>query len=294
VVDDVLPGLGARIAELRPQTPLRRADLELRRADEPGLWLGVSVSPLRDVTDRVVGRVINFQDLTELRRMEQSMRRTERLASVGQLAAGITHEIRNPLAAISGSVELLRQAPQVTDDDRALMAIVTREIERLNALVTDLLDYTNPRPRQVSTVDLGVLVDETLRVFRQDPTLGDAKVTAEVGDGTIEVDGDPEKLRQVLWNLLRNAAEAGGKGIEVHVSRNGQSALLEVRDDGPGIPAEVAQKIFDPFFSTKKRGSGLGLATCHSIVVEHGGTIEVGSQPGGTAFSIRLPLKSPS
>jgi two-component system sensor histidine kinase PilS (NtrC family) len=291
-IDDVIPGLGARIAELSPQSPLRRADLAIRREPVPTLWLGVSVSPLRDVTDRVVGRVINFQDLTELRRMEQSMRRAERLASVGELAAGITHEIRNPLASISGSVELLRQAPQVTDDDRALMAIVTREIERLNALITDLLDYTNPRPRQVSTVDLGVLVDETLRVFRQDPTLGKTTVNAEIEDATIIVDGDPEKLRQVLWNLLRNAAEAGGASITVAIARDGTSASMRIRDDGPGIPADVAQKIFDPFFSTKKRGSGLGLATCHAIVIEHGGTIEVESQPGATTFSIQLPLKT--
>src|SRR5207244_1507318 len=108
--------------------------------------VGVTVSPLRDEHDEVMGRVINFQDLTELKRLELHARRAERLATVGHLAAGIAHEIRNPLASISGSIELLRQSPQGSDDDRALMAIVNREIQRLDVLIGDLLDYTNPRP----------------------------------------------------------------------------------------------------------------------------------------------------
>jgi two-component system, NtrC family, sensor histidine kinase PilS len=296
-VDAALPGLGARLAVAMT---LRRADLEIARTGRPDLALGVSVSPLRDDTDGVVGRVINFQDLTELRKMEHKMRRAERLASIGQLAAGIAHEIRNPLASISGSIELLRQAPQVTDDDKALMAIVTREIERLDALISDVLEFTNPRPRQVVRVDLGVLVDETLAVFRQDPTVGAVAIAVEREPGELGLDADPGKLRQVLWNLLRNAAEAvtapgggGGGTIEVRVGRDGDRAVIEVADDGPGIPADVLPRIFDPFFSTKRKGTGLGLATCYSIVDEHGGSIEAEPRaPHGTRFVVRLPLAS--
>jgi two-component system sensor histidine kinase PilS (NtrC family) len=290
-VDTALPGLSTKLASA---TTLRRADLAAKRPDGRELALGVSVSPLRDVQDAVVGRVINFQDLTELRKMEQSMRRAERLATIGQLAAGIAHEIRNPLASISGSVELLRQAPQTTDDDKALMAIVTREIERLDALITDMLELTNPRPRQVVRLDLAMLIGETLAVFKQDPTLGVVRIDASLPETPIAIDGDPGKLRQVLWNLLRNSADAipqGVTAISIAARRDGGRAVIEVADDGPGIQADVIQRIFDPFFSTKKRGTGLGLATSQAIVVEHGGTIEV--EPGaekGTRFVIKLPL----
>jgi two-component system, NtrC family, sensor histidine kinase PilS len=292
-VEAALPGLGAKLADA---TTLRRADLVVPRGDGRELALGVSVSPLRDDRDGVVGRVINFQDLTELRKMEQKMRRAERLASIGELAAGIAHEIRNPLASISGSVELLRQAPQVTDEDKALMAIVTREIERLDALISDVLEFTNPRPRQVVRVDLAILVGETLAVFKQDPAVGAAVVEVEVAPAaqTLVVDSDPGKLRQVLWNLLRNAADAvaaGGSAIRVVLRRDGDRGVLEVADDGPGIPPEVLPRIFDPFFSTKKRGTGLGLATSYSIVEEHGGSLEAEPvAPHGTRFVLRLPL----
>ncbi|HLL25021.1 MAG TPA: histidine kinase dimerization/phospho-acceptor domain-containing protein, partial [Kofleriaceae bacterium] len=133
-IDQVMPGLSTLLVESKGE--LRRADLTI--ADD--LALGVTVSPLRDVRDQVIGRVINFTDLTELRRLEQHMRRSERLATVGQLAAGVAHEIRNPLASISGSIQLLKSSP-VSDDDRALMAIVNREVDRLNVLIGDLLDY---------------------------------------------------------------------------------------------------------------------------------------------------------
>jgi len=232
--------------------------------------------------------------------MEVQMRRGERMAAIGALAAGIAHEIRNPLASMSGSIELLRTSPQVSADDSALMNIVTREIDRLNALITDLLDYANPHPRSMVSFDLALLVRETLEVFGRDPGLGELEVRQEQVQGARDGDevvmvGDPSKLRQVLWNLLRNAADAasrGGKHVTVRVSRHDKTAEFRVNDDGPGIPPEHLQRIFDPFFTTKSRGTGLGLATCHGIVTEHNGTIDVKSQPGrGTTFVVRLPVE---
>src|SRR6185295_7029381 len=161
-VDKLMPGLSALIATGYGE--LKRADLQL--ADD--LTVGVTVSPLRDVKNQVIGRVVNFQDLTELRRLEAQSRRSERLAVVGQLAAGVAHEIRNPLASISGSIELLRQGPASSDEDRTLMAIIHREIQRLNVLIGDLLDYANPRPPQAVDFDLGVMVEETLQVARRE------------------------------------------------------------------------------------------------------------------------------
>jgi two-component system sensor histidine kinase PilS (NtrC family) len=286
-IEAVLPGLTALLAGSRGGE-LRRADLAFGE-----LSLGVTVSPLRDVRDQVIGRVVSFTDLTELRRLEQHMRRAERLATVGQLAAGVAHEIRNPLAAISGSIELLRQAP-ATDEDRTLMAIVHREVQRLNELIGDLLDYANPRPNQPVEFDLGVLVRETLQVSRGDPAFAGIETAVDVDD-PLAVHADPAKLRQVVWNLLRNAADAaaaGGKHVRVEARRapDGATATITIEDDGPGIAPDQVSRIFDPFFTTKKKGTGLGLATCHAIVAEHGGQIDLASELGkGTKMVVRIP-----
>jgi two-component system sensor histidine kinase PilS (NtrC family) len=285
-IDRLMPGLSALIATGLGE--LRRADLQLA-AD---LTVGVTVSPLRDVRNQVIGRVVNFQDLTELRRLEVQSRRSERLAMIGQLAAGIAHEIRNPLASISGSVELLRQGPSPSDDDRTLMAIVHREIQRLNVLIGDLLDYANPRPPQPVDFDLGVMVEETLQVARREQAFASIELAFSV-DRPLPLHADPAKLRQVLWNLLRNAADAaalGGRHVRVDARREPGATTLVVADDGPGIPADQLTRIFDPFFTTKAKGTGLGLATCHAIVAEHGGHIDAASQPGqGTRMTVSLP-----
>jgi two-component system sensor histidine kinase PilS (NtrC family) len=291
-MERLLPGLRGKVGERDPRLPLRRADLELVRGERT-LVVGISVSPLRDVHDAVVGRVINFQDLTELRRMEQQMRRAERMATLGQLSAGIAHEIRNPLASISGSIELLRQGHAASEEDDALMAIVNREIDRLNGLISDLLDWANPRPPQIVELDLAVLVEETVRVFRQDKSSG---VEVELSaPPALVMAGDAAKLRQVVWNLLRNAAEAaaaGGGHVAVAVGGSAETAEVAISDDGAGIPREHLSRVFDPFFTTKKRGTGLGLATCHSIVTDHGGTLDVTSNAGGgTRVVMRLPRR---
>jgi two-component system sensor histidine kinase PilS (NtrC family) len=285
-VDKLMPGLSALIATGHGE--LRRADLQLAAA----LTVGVTVSLLRDVKNQVIGRVVNFQDLTELRRLEAQSRRSERLAMIGQLAAGIAHEIRNPLASISGSIELLRQGPSASDDDRTLMAIVHREVQRLNLLIGDLLDYANPRPPQPVDFDLGVMVEETLQVARREQAFASIEMAFAV-DRPLPLHADPAKLRQVLWNLLRNAADAaalGGRHVHVDARRGPDQTTLVVSDDGPGIPADQLARIFDPFFTTKSKGTGLGLATCHAIVAEQGGHIDAVSEPGkGTQMTVILP-----
>jgi two-component system sensor histidine kinase PilS (NtrC family) len=285
-VDKLMPGLSGLIATGHGE--LRRADL-LLAAD---LTVGVTVSPLRDVKNHVIGRVVNFQDLTELRRLEAQSRRSERLAMIGQLAAGIAHEIRNPLASISGSIELLRQGPSPSDDDRTLMAIVHREVQRLNVLIGDLLDYANPRPPQPVDFDLGVMVEETLQVARREPAFASIEMAFAV-DRPLPLHADPAKLRQVLWNLLRNAADAaalGGHHVRVDARRGPDATTLVVADDGPGIPADQLTRIFDPFYTTKSKGTGLGLATCHAIITEHGGHFDAVSEPGkGTRMTVSLP-----
>jgi two-component system sensor histidine kinase PilS (NtrC family) len=289
-IDSVLPGLASQLADA--SGGLRRGDITVPTVDDD-LTIGVTVSPLRDPHDKVVGRVINFQDLTDLRRLEAHARRTERMATVGQLAAGVAHEIRNPMASISGSIELLRQSPQASDDDRALMTIVHREVQRLNGLIGDLLDYANPRAKQPVDFDLASLVEETVQVARGDQNFADIELTAEVFDKPLEIFADPAKLRQVVWNLIRNAGDAaisGGKHVRVEARRDGDGAIVSVTDDGPGIPEQLVGRIFDPFVTTKQKGTGLGLATCHAIVVEHGGRIDVETDLGkGTKMVVTIP-----
>jgi two-component system sensor histidine kinase PilS (NtrC family) len=295
-IDALLPGLRPLVEGAPQMSALRRAEIAYRGASGAALTLGVSVSRLVDPSGRAHGRIVNFQDLTDLRRMQEAMARAEQLAAVGRLAAAIAHEIRNPLAAISGSIELLAQgAGDGNKESAELMAIVLREVERLNALITELLDFARPRRPEPQPLDLGATLGELVRVFANDKRLMGAAIELR-SDGPVWSEVDPSQLRQVMWNLLRNAVEASPPAapVTVEVKAEGAWASVTVRDRGPGMTPEHRARIFEPFFSTKEGGTGLGLATVHRIVEEHHGRIEVESPPdGGTAFTIRLPSAAP-
>jgi two-component system, NtrC family, sensor histidine kinase PilS len=299
-IDEVMPGLVALRVAIG-DGPVRRAEVAHTVVRGDGAreqrTIGVSLSPLVDSGGRVIGRIVNFQDLTELRRMEAAVQRAERLAAVGRLAAGIAHEIRNPLAAISGSIELLAQGveseaspPRMSGEKAELMGIVIREVERLNGLITDLLEFARPRALEAQRLDVAATIADMVKVFENDKRLGGARVELRA-DEAVMVDADPAQLRQVVWNLLRNAAEAApGEAIAVEVRGDGAFAWLTVRDRGPGIAPEHRARMFEPFFSTKEGGTGLGLATVHRIVEEHKGVVEIESAPeGGAAVTVRLP-----
>jgi len=292
---DVLPDVAGLLGRTGVTRDLRREVVTFRRGGQERV-LGVSGSPLRNPAERHIGYIVNFQDLTDLRRMEHQVQRAQRLAAVGQMAAGVAHEIRNPLASISGSIELLRRTPQLDTESAALMEIVVREVDRLNGLITDLLEYARPRERVPVKLALAHLLEETLRVFGQDRSQPGVTTALDVApaDAALEVVADAAQLRQVVWNLLRNAAESMPDGgmLRVSLRRHGADGVdIGVADQGVGMTAEQAEHIFEPFFTTKTRGSGLGLATVHRIVAEHGGQVIVDSAPGeGTRMTVRLPL----
>jgi two-component system sensor histidine kinase PilS (NtrC family) len=295
-IAEVMPKLAPLLRTSHPREAVRRVQIAHVTADGTERVLGVSLSPLVDAEGQPLGRIVNFQDLTELRRMEEAMTRSERLAAIGRLAAGIAHEIRNPLAAISGSIELLSQTASsggADNDSRELMTIVVREVERLNGLISDLLEFARPRRPDPQRLDFGATLQEMLRVFENDKHLAGARVDLRAGEPVL-VDADAGQLRQLVWNLLRNAAEASPAGAPISVEVAAEPpewARLTVRDRGSGISAEARARIFEPFFSTKDRGTGLGLATVHRIVEEHHGSIAVDlPTDGGTAMTIRLPL----
>lgn len=298
-VEELLPGVGPRLlaaSGVGLTGPQGRWELEVDgRSGEP-VHLGLHCSPLLDGQGRTIGRLINFQDVTRVHELAEQVRRSERLAAVGGLAASVAHEIRNPLAAISGSAELLGSAA-LEDDDARLLSIIRRESTRLSGLVTDMLAFTRPRPPTRARVSLLRVAREALEHFRADPTNAGLDLRLEADDGVPDVEVDAAQLSQVLWNLLRNAAEAmGGRGVvtlEVRARPGLPPALPEVElavvDEGPGIPDDELERIFDPFFTTKERGTGFGLAIVHRIVQDNGGAIELSSTPGqGTVFRLRF------
>ncbi len=232
--------------------------------------------------------VVVFQDLTSMKQMERKVRRNERLAAVGSLAAGLAHEIRNPLASMSGSIELLREAAPKTgpgDDSSALMAIVLREIGRLEGLIADFLSFARPRPPHLQQVELAPLLEDAVILFGHDPRASKVHLETHCDPGT-EILADAEQIRQVVVNLLINAAQAREDAtVQVRAMRREAVVVLEIEDDGPGMDEETLDRIFDPFFTTKKQGTGLGLALVHSIIEAHHAEIGVESTPGtGTLF----------
>ncbi len=298
---EAVPQLAEIVEQLRARPLSDRTEWRFERADGSVVYLGVSVSTLRSVEGRQAGSILIFQDLTEVRALRQEITRQQSLAAIGNLSASIAHEIRNPLAAISGSIEMLDKLLQLPEEERQLMAIVIREVDRLNDLIKDFLDYARPRSierRQVAALEL---IDETVRIFRQDAErAAGVTVTVSHGDEAEAVmDLDASRLQQVVWNLLRNAADAVGEGGTITVKtawrrdRAGARThwVVTFDDNGPGIPPEVLDKLFEPFFTTKSDGTGLGLATSHRIVAEHGGVLRAANrEEGGARFSIVLPV----
>ena len=294
-LEGLIPGMAAVMAEDLSLGRVIRQEVEAAHANGSPRCLAVAATPLSDHTGRIVGRVIHFQDLTELRSMEGAVRRSERLAGIGRLAANIAHEIRNPLASISGSVEVLRKQPGTDAEARPLIDIAVREVDRVNGLISGLLDYARPRTEDRQRLDLGEMVTEIAKVFEQERRSAEVRVVVDAEPG-VAVEGASGQLRQVLWNLLRNAVTAmpGGGRVRLAVSRrdrtNGASeAVLSVSDTGIGIPHEDLDHIFEPFFSRRADGTGLGLAITARIVEDHKGSIEVSSEVGkGTTFVIHF------
>ena len=275
------------------------------------LFLGFSVSPLRDNNDRITGKTFIFQDITTFKEMEEQIKRSDRMATVGQFAAGIAHEIRNPLTSLSGSIQVLKEELKLRGANRHLMDIILRESERLNNLITDFLLFAQPSRINREKMDFGQVIDETLQLFNNSPGHNRAiKIVKEFKRETFLL-GDQHQLKQLFWNLFINAAQIMPNGGELRVkletvNTDGTSgrfqgakqreitpfAKISVSDTGNGIHPDEKEKIFEPFFTTKEGGTGLGLAIVHRIVENHDGFISVNSQQNeGTTFEIFLSME---
>jgi two-component system sensor histidine kinase PilS (NtrC family) len=284
-----------RQAVAEPGAQSLRYEIRLKRRDGHEVPVGISFWSLRSGDGDAVGLIGVCQDLSSIKRMEQQVRQADRLATIGRFSANIAHEIRNPLASLSGAIEALARELPADPGRERLVEIVLRESERLNRIIRDFLEYARPSPMASHAIDLADLLEEVVLLVEHRSMPAELKVIREYGE-KLPARVDPQQLRQAIWNLCINAVQAMPEGGELRVGGRvvpggGPPRLqLWISDTGQGIAEADLPQIFEPFFSTKAEGSGIGLALVYRVVQDHGGQIEVRSQPGaGTRFMLILP-----
>lgn len=293
VFGDIEKQIEVGLESIRTRTRLPRFDIGCRTADGREIHLGFSVAPLVDEANNSRGYVLTFQDLTEVMELEREVRRQERLAALGKMAAGLAHEIRNPLASMRGSVQVLASELSFSTDQSQLMDIVLRESDRLNRIVSDFLTYARPPKMERSVIELGGLLGETAALLRNSPELrADHRVIEEHPSEAVLYLGDPNQIRQIFWNLSRNAIQAmpfgGDLRIKLDVKPDSEVSIT-FSDTGQGMSREQKERLFEPFNSSSG-GTGLGMAIVYQLVRDHSGKILVESEAGnGTSISIKLP-----
>ena len=276
------------------------ADLDFLRSDGYITHLRLYISSLKQISGKPKGRILVFQDVTQIKKIAEEKKRVEGLALVGELAAGIAHEIRNPMASISGSIEILKDEIAPNDLNNRLIDIISREIDRLNRLVNDFLLFARPGESRVKSISLNKLIMESLELIQNSRHWNkNIKIFTKTHPHTI-IESDPDQIRQVLWNLFINAVDAMENGGELHIETSPAKLLSEkeaegirivIRDTGRGFDEEGFSHLFMPFFTTKKAGSGLGLAIVRRIMDRLHGNIYGGNHPeGGAEITILLPL----
>jgi len=289
----------------------QRYETLLTHQDGKKIHLGFSISPLTDPEGSLIGHTLIFQDITKFKEMEEQMKRVDKMAAVGVLASGMAHEIRNPLASLSGSIQMLKSELTLDDSQQHLMEITLRESERLNALITDFLLFAHPPQTHKILFPIGKIIEETIDLFIHSPSFHDGiRLFRPNGSEEMQASIDPDQMRQVFWNLFINAAQAMSDGGEIRVQlrkgntlggtslplppqlRKKEWVKISITDSGNGIPPEEKEKIFEPFFTTKENGTGLGLSIVHKIIENHNGLIKVESELGrGSTFIIFLPAE---
>ena len=321
VVLEAQPEIARLLIETRDRrTTLSRAELVLdRRAGRPPGTIGFTLFPVYAADGEACGAAMIFRDLTPIERLDEQERLRERLAALGQMAAGLAHEIRNPLAGMEVLVGLLKRRLGSRPEEQALLTELGVELRSLADTVQASLDFVRPLALERGPVDLVELLEDSLAVARTRLPWG-GRVERDYDDALPRFHGDAQQLRTVFTNLIVNALESmdgsqGSReprlGLLLQTRRAGADdgstlpdrdgcrdaraceVVVGVSDSGPGIPAELREKIFYPFFTTKQRGSGVGLATVQKIMATHGGGVELDSRPGeGSTFRLRLPLQS--
>lgn len=286
-----------------PQHSTVRGEAELETHRDRRVPVSIMVSPLEDHYGQVWGSILLVRDLTHHKELEEDLRRSDRLAILGTLAAGLAHEIKNPLGGIKGAAQLLQREGGLAASLREYTDIIVREVDRVDRLIEQLLDLSRPVKFHLSSLNIHEILDEVLLLEKHSVEGGEVLIRKHFDPSLPLIRGDRAQLTQVFLNVVKNALQAiGGEGsltmttrveTDFHIREEGRGhgkfIRVEVQDDGPGISEENLPYIFSPFFTTKERGVGLGLAVCHRIITEHGGLIRVESREGeGALFKISL------
>lgn len=292
-VEQLFPGVQARIDEWRSTSGQKSFRFEMSVGLERERIFQFTASRLNADTELKNDVILMFEDLTEVKRLEYAIRQQEKLAAVGQLAAGIAHEIRNPLASISGSIQLL-ETTSASDDDQKLMRIVLKEIDRLNNLISEFLEYVRPDSPKEDPIYINQLLEEVLDMVKHHQGLPQNVVQHRTLKSQKVVLGNFDKLKQAFLNIVINAYQAmqmsTSADLFVDTWDEGESIFVAIKDTGGGIEEAQLKKIFEPFHTTKIKGTGLGLAVTHSILENHQARVFVESKPGaGTTFTIEFP-----
>ena len=273
----------------------REVDYRRERAE---IHVGFSLGPLEDADGRGRGYILIFQDLTDLRRLQEEVRLKDRMAAVGELAAGIAHEIGNPLAAISGSVQMLAASPERDPSQRKLLEIVLKESQRLDRTIKGFLQFARPKERAAVRCDVARLLAENFALLHNSPEVsGRHRLEIALDPPSAPIVADPDQISQIFWNLARNALRAmpDGGTLQVNGRLEGAVYRFEVTDSGRGMSEEERAKLFQPFKSFFGGGTGVGMAIVYGIVQEHGGRLAVASRPGGgSRITVELPVSPPA
>src|SRR5271154_1520520 len=292
-IADIFPGFWPVEHDEQGNPLAARKEIEHKTPEGASKFLGLSISPLRTAQNQNMGFVYNFQDLTELKRLEREVVTKERMAALGRLSAAIAHEIRQPLTAMTGALKELARLAPLDEDDKKLVQIVSRESQRLNQIITDFLDYSREKTYAFADVDVVALIEETLLLIeRHAAAAGKVRVARKFAPGKLRAHVDRDAMKQVFWNLCNNALRAMPDGgvLTVSVESGPESVRISIRDTGTGFDPRATARVFEPFQSGFAGGTGLGLAIVYQILQAHKGQIRVETEPGhGSEFVVELP-----
>jgi two-component system sensor histidine kinase PilS (NtrC family) len=275
---------------VRDSKTVHRGEYPYVTRDNRHIWLGVTTSQLKNTANETIGLILVFTDLTDVKTLQVQVELKERLAQLGEMSAGIAHELRNPMSVIAGYAKLLNKKVKVSD--KAIVNAILTEIENIDRIISEFLVFAKPTDLNKASIDLNRMIEETVATAIGDDETIKVLIKAE---NPVSIMADEVLLRQAITNLFINAVEAMPEGgnLDIELDYLQDRVEINIKDTGHGIPEDIKQKMFLPFYTSKQKGIGLGLAIVQKVIVSHGGSIEVDSKEGeGTIFSITLPAMS--